>query len=191
RAKWTMISKAVLVLQITWFLTQYITRYIEDLAITQLEVGTLAFAVLNLITYCFWWEKPLNAQRPHRLYLKDEAFKLQEPFRERGEEWDTPIYRVFGPFFGMMGGLVDHKDDLKLYYEPLRIISLVGLVVMVIFGGLHFFAWFSHFPTHLEQASWRVSTLIITGLPRFVVPSIQPVSIGVAETAIGLFLFFI
>ncbi|KAG1848068.1 hypothetical protein DFJ58DRAFT_474557 [Suillus subalutaceus] len=72
----------------------------------------------------------------------------------------------------MLGGLVDHKDDLKLYYEPLRvptflpitnafnckrdtkIISLVGLVVMVIFGGLQFFAWFSLFPTHLEQGEY-------------------------------------
>lgn len=109
----------------------------------------------------------------------------------------------------MMGGLVDHKDDLKLYYEPLRvptflpitnafnckrdaqIISLVGLIVMVIFGGLHFFAWFSHFPTHVEQASWRVSTLIITGLPLFVVPCMLLASIGVAETGVGFFLFFI
>ncbi|KAG0697664.1 hypothetical protein DFH29DRAFT_984172 [Suillus ampliporus] len=211
RSKGDMISKTVLILQITWFVTQYITRYIEHLAITQLEVGTLAFAVLNLVTYCFWWKKPLNVQRPHRVYLKDEACKLQEPCntKEQGQEWDTPIYRFFGPFFGMMGGLVDHQDDLKLYYEPLRvptflpitisfnrkrdakIISLVGLVVMVIFGGLHCFAWFSQFPTPLEQVSWRVSSLIITGLPLFVVPCMLLVSTNFGETAIGFFLFFI
>ncbi|KAG1886611.1 hypothetical protein F4604DRAFT_1646303 [Suillus subluteus] len=69
KSKRDTISKAILILQITWFLIQYITRYIEHLAITQLEVGTLAFAVLNLITYCFWWKKPLNMQRPHRVYL--------------------------------------------------------------------------------------------------------------------------
>ncbi|KAG1886612.1 hypothetical protein F4604DRAFT_1572079 [Suillus subluteus] len=62
---------------------------------------------------------------------------------------------------------------------------------MVIFGGLHCFAWFSHFPTHSEQASWRVSALVIAGLPLFVVPCMLLVSIGVAETAVGLFLFFI
>ncbi|KAG1778921.1 hypothetical protein EV702DRAFT_967397 [Suillus placidus] len=79
KSKRDVISKAVLVLQITWFLTQYITRYIEHLAITQLEVGTLAFAVLNLITCCFWWKKPHNVQRPHRVYLKDEISEPQEP----------------------------------------------------------------------------------------------------------------
>lgn len=119
---------------------------------------------------------------------------------------DLPHFRTI---FGTMCGLVNHKDGLKLYYEPLRvltffpitnafdckqeakIISLVALVLMVIFGGLHFFAWFPHFPTHLEQASWRVSTLIITGFPLFVLPCVLLVSIGVAGTAVGLFLFFI
>ncbi|KAG1889131.1 hypothetical protein F4604DRAFT_1914976 [Suillus subluteus] len=101
KSKRDMISKAVLILQITRFLTQYITRYIEHLAITQPEVGTLAFAVLNLIIYCFWPRKPLNVQRPHRVYLKDETCKPQESCntKERGEEWDTPIYRIFSPFF--------------------------------------------------------------------------------------------
>lgn len=213
KSKRDVISKAVLVLQIAWFFIQYVTRYIEHLAITQLEVGTLAFAVLNFITCCFWWKKPLDVRRPHRVYFKDEVSGPQALCNTEvggnSKEWDTPIYRIFGPFFGMMGGLVDHKDDLKLYYEPLRvptflpitsafnckrdaqIISLVGLIVMVIFGGLHFFAWFSHFPTHVEKALWRVSTLIITGLPLFVVPCMLLASIGVAETAVGLFLFFI
>jgi len=68
-----VISKAVFVLQVTWFLTQYITHYIERLAITQLEVGTLASAVLNIITCCL---KLLNVQHPHRVYFKDE---VQEP----------------------------------------------------------------------------------------------------------------
>ncbi|KAG2040455.1 hypothetical protein BDR03DRAFT_126499 [Suillus americanus] len=53
KGKRDMISKAVFILQITWFLTQYITRYVEHLAITQREVGTLELAVLTLINYCF------------------------------------------------------------------------------------------------------------------------------------------
>ena len=81
-----MISKAVLVFQITWFVAQYTARYIEHLAITQLEVGTLAFAVLNLITYSFWWKKPLGVQRPHRVYWTDDACNPQEPCNTRYAE---------------------------------------------------------------------------------------------------------
>ncbi|KAG2099554.1 uncharacterized protein F5147DRAFT_747264 [Suillus discolor] len=62
KSKGNAISKAVVVLQVAWFVMQLITRAIYHLEVTQLEVGTLAFAVLNFLTYAAWWDKPLNVQ---------------------------------------------------------------------------------------------------------------------------------
>ncbi|KAG1897027.1 uncharacterized protein F5891DRAFT_957732, partial [Suillus fuscotomentosus] len=60
----------VLLLQVAWFVMQLITRAIYHLETTQLEVGTLAFAVLNFLTYAAWWDKPLNVQCPHPVHWK-------------------------------------------------------------------------------------------------------------------------
>ena len=40
-----------------WFILQCISRAIEGIAVTELEVATFA-------TYVFWWNKPLNVSRP-------------------------------------------------------------------------------------------------------------------------------
>ncbi|KAG1870354.1 hypothetical protein C8R48DRAFT_549141, partial [Suillus tomentosus] len=68
RSKGNTISKGLVILQVAWFVMQLITRAIYRLETTQLEVGTLAFAVLNFLTYAAWWDKPLNVQCPHPVY---------------------------------------------------------------------------------------------------------------------------
>ncbi|KAG2069386.1 hypothetical protein BDR04DRAFT_1128890 [Suillus decipiens] len=70
KSKGNAISKGLIVLQVAWFVMQLITRAIYHLEITQLEVGTLAFAVLNFLTYAVWWNKPLDVQCPHPVYWK-------------------------------------------------------------------------------------------------------------------------
>jgi hypothetical protein len=68
KSKGNAISKGLIMLQVAWFVMQLITRAIYRLDITQLEAGTLAFAVLNFLTYAVWWNKPLSVQCPHPVY---------------------------------------------------------------------------------------------------------------------------
>ncbi|KAG2129181.1 uncharacterized protein EDB93DRAFT_1095598 [Suillus bovinus] len=68
KSKGNAISKGLVMLQVAWFVMQLITRAIYRLETTQLEVGTLAFAVLNFLTYAVWWNKPLNVKCPHPVY---------------------------------------------------------------------------------------------------------------------------
>ncbi|KAG2063724.1 hypothetical protein BDR04DRAFT_1085110, partial [Suillus decipiens] len=75
KSKGNAISKGLIILQVTWFVMQFITRVIYHLEITQLEVGTLAFAVLSFLTYAVWWNKPLNVQCPHPVYWKSTESK--------------------------------------------------------------------------------------------------------------------
>lgn len=69
RSKGDVFSKAFAVLQTTWFITHCIARRVYGLVITELEVATLAFAVLNGILYFFWWDKPLEVACPVPVYL--------------------------------------------------------------------------------------------------------------------------
>ncbi|KAJ7735146.1 hypothetical protein B0H16DRAFT_1327181, partial [Mycena metata] len=43
------LSKGVAFLQGLWFVAQCLTRFFQYLPVTQLEVATLAFAVLNVL----------------------------------------------------------------------------------------------------------------------------------------------
>ena len=80
RSKGDGLSKALVIVQTTWFITQCVARRTEGLVITQLELVTLAFAVLNGIMYYLWWNKPLGVQSTIPVYLL-----APKPFDEPGE----------------------------------------------------------------------------------------------------------
>jgi hypothetical protein len=70
KSKGDFISKAVVILQTSWFVMQCIARGVQGLPITELELATVAFAGLNLVIYVLWWDKPLNVQCGVRVYEK-------------------------------------------------------------------------------------------------------------------------
>ena len=70
KSKGDSISKAVVILQTSWFVMQCIARGVQGLPITELELATVAFAALNFVIYLLWWDKPLNVQRGVRVYKK-------------------------------------------------------------------------------------------------------------------------
>ncbi|GJE87867.1 hypothetical protein PsYK624_039510 [Phanerochaete sordida] len=76
KSKGDLISKGFVVLQTTWFIIQIIARFIQHLPVSELEIVTLAFAVLNFLTYGFWGHKPIGVSTPISLVLlpaKDEG----------------------------------------------------------------------------------------------------------------------
>jgi hypothetical protein len=70
KSKCDGLSKALVILQTTWFAIQCIARGVQRLPITELELVTLVFVTLNLATYVLWWNKPLNAQCAVPVVLK-------------------------------------------------------------------------------------------------------------------------
>lgn len=70
RSKGDALSKGLAIVQTSWFILQCIGRAAERLPISELEIASLTFAVLNFGTYVLWWDKPLNLLRPIRVYRK-------------------------------------------------------------------------------------------------------------------------
>ena len=70
RSKGDLISKIIVILQTTWFITQCIARWATRIPVTELEIITLGFAMLNGITYALWWHKPQNIGVPVYLEAK-------------------------------------------------------------------------------------------------------------------------
>jgi hypothetical protein len=70
KSKGDFFSKGIVVVQTGWFILQCTARRVEHLSITELEVVTLAFAILNFATYWLWWHKPQNVCCPVRVAAK-------------------------------------------------------------------------------------------------------------------------
>ncbi|KAG2352515.1 hypothetical protein BDR07DRAFT_1368289 [Suillus spraguei] len=178
KSKGNAISKGLVMLQVAWFIMQLITRAIYHLKVTQLETGTLAFAVLNFLTYAVWWHKPLDVQCPHPVYWKSTESRLEDHINV--PEIDVParywiLSPVLEPIFELLGSAdlptsrkfrvptFDGRDDLD--YFDTKVLPLAGLLMATIFGAIHCMAWFFTFPTYQEQVLWRMSAVAITFTP--------------------------
>ncbi|KAG1840870.1 hypothetical protein C8R48DRAFT_62357 [Suillus tomentosus] len=189
KSKGNAISKGLIILQVAWFIMQLITRAIYHLETTQLEVGTLAFAVLNFLTYAAWWDKPLDVQCPHPVHWKSTNSKststdsnstvTPESYIGVSEEDKIAQFGIFAPIFrpileliGIPGIPPSRKlqvptfdGSIKLEGSDKRVLILAGLLMATIFGGIHGMAWFFAFPSYQEQILWRMSAVAITGTP--------------------------
>ncbi|KAG1848935.1 hypothetical protein DFJ58DRAFT_662682 [Suillus subalutaceus] len=70
RSKGDILSKGIAILQLAWFVLHFVTRYVQNLPITLLEIDTLAVATLTCITYNLWWKKPKDVRRPYAVHWK-------------------------------------------------------------------------------------------------------------------------
>ncbi|TFK63221.1 hypothetical protein BDN72DRAFT_776182, partial [Pluteus cervinus] len=58
KSKGDLLSKGLVASQTTWFVVECMARLHLGLPLVELEVITLAFATLNVVTYGLWWYKP-------------------------------------------------------------------------------------------------------------------------------------
>ncbi|KAG2088939.1 uncharacterized protein F5147DRAFT_43099 [Suillus discolor] len=178
KSKGNAISKGLVMLQVAWFVMQLITRAVYHLEITQLEVGTLAFAALNFLTYAVWWDKPLDVQCPHPVYWKSTESRPEDHIDVSDkDEFARPRYlpRVFSPILELIGWadiptsrklqVPTFDGSIKLEVQDRMALLLAGYSMGTIFGGIHCMAWFFAFPTYEEQVLWRISTVATTCIP--------------------------
>ena len=80
RSKGDHLSKAIVLIQTSWFITQCIVRGAYRLEVTEMEVTTLAFAVLTGVIYYLWWNKPLDVRCSVPVYLLKDDEKEKAGF---------------------------------------------------------------------------------------------------------------
>ena len=89
RSKGDGLSKAIVIGQTSWFVTQVIARHVQGLDITQVELLTAALAALNGMMYFLWWNKPLDVRCSIPIHYLD----VPKPIHER--------YVFTSPFAGI------------------------------------------------------------------------------------------
>ncbi|KAF7369964.1 hypothetical protein MSAN_00626200 [Mycena sanguinolenta] len=149
RSKGDALSKGVVLLQGLWFILQTLARAHQRLAITQLEVATLAFAIVNIFIWLLWWNKPLDVQ--WQIVIGPTT---QPQTETKTLPVQVPLYnRFFVPSFWSM----DQSDN----DTAIILLFLVG----ALFGAIHCAAWNAIFPTPAEMWIWRTSSLVIITVP--------------------------
>ncbi|PVH97159.1 hypothetical protein DM02DRAFT_568364 [Periconia macrospinosa] len=68
KSKASNLAKTIVCLQASWFGVQCCTRWGQGLAVSLLELNTFGHAISALLVYLFWWDKPLDVERPSLLH---------------------------------------------------------------------------------------------------------------------------
>ncbi|KAJ7059191.1 hypothetical protein C8F01DRAFT_1059228 [Mycena amicta] len=177
KSKGDVFSQSIAFLQGLWFVAQCIARTAQHLPLTELEVATLAFAVVNILTWLLWLGKPLDVRDPlvidSEVSPEDTGPRLQHP-----RSWAVKV-----------GSLVGVAYDVK-NYDPLAnsavptfwisseedldavdgrswggFVLIAEFIVAAIFGAIHCIAWHTAFPSIAELWLWRASALLVAGVP--------------------------
>ncbi|KLO06921.1 hypothetical protein SCHPADRAFT_672859 [Schizopora paradoxa] len=93
RAKSNGLGKAILALQVLWFIVNCASRLAESLPLSLMEVSTLAHGLCTLLTYFAWWSKPLNVEGPTKLKTEIQNKRRNLEGLEIGPEDDAKIAR--------------------------------------------------------------------------------------------------
>ena len=191
RGKSDWLAKSLVLLQTSWFVMQCIARAIKHLPITHLEIVTLAYAAMNFVIYIFWWNKPLNVNRPVRVFRKSEPSATQHQVissaAQHSRTWEL-TWREIGDVLDNIALFIagGQDNDVNLSRED-RVprfwanssdndaanADAIVLGVGVCFGAIHCIAWDFSFPTHAELLMWRVSCVAITAVPIYI-PLVLP-----------------
>ncbi|KXN89069.1 hypothetical protein AN958_06338 [Leucoagaricus sp. SymC.cos] len=172
KSKGDWLTKLVVVLQITWFVAQCTGRASMRLPLAELEVSTLAFAVLNAYVYFFlWWSKPQGVLVPIRLSYKATP---TSPFPSSSSSLSSSSSPDRGRETKSMDNNLKYqvgKTRVPMFYDELdhvwesKIVIFSLFVVPLVFGGIHLTLWSTSFHTLFEQLLWRISAIFITVVP--------------------------
>jgi hypothetical protein len=149
RSKGDGLSKLLAILQTSWFILQCVARGFQGLALTELELVTLAMASLNAITYAFWWSKPLSVQEPVIVYVTvpagagkvDRSSESDDHFRGWNASFVFDVTEVdLQNSFGLIFNNRRHRKHLVRL--PIRIFHILTYPVFVLFPlGIVLLLW--------------------------------------------------
>ncbi|KAJ7910820.1 hypothetical protein B0H13DRAFT_2485145 [Mycena leptocephala] len=173
KSKGDVLSKGLAMMQGLWFAAQCLARVHQRLAVTELEVATLAFAVVNVFIWLLWWDKPLDVQRqivvgPAKPPDVQPISAVRIPLYVRFYnvilgianyyDYNSPSSTSVPSFWSLP---TYELDDLKGFFLPFAIEALV----VIVFGSIHCAAWNADFSTTVEMWMWRSCSSLVVAIP--------------------------
>ncbi|EXJ59052.1 hypothetical protein A1O7_06483 [Cladophialophora yegresii CBS 114405] len=179
RSKADKFAKGVALTQTAWLLLQCLARVVKGLAVSPLEIFTLAFVVCTACTAYFWLNKPQNVQLPTTIHMdhaiadvllaagdaaKDPYIDTPMDFVERPlwEQWERrPSLLAFG---GLDHRPLPREPDDYAQPPPKPTLALCMWSLSMVHAGVHVLGWHFPFATTFERILWRVCSLVMLGV---------------------------
>ncbi|ESK82944.1 hypothetical protein Moror_11822 [Moniliophthora roreri MCA 2997] len=147
------IAKSIALIQTTWFILQIAAHAAEGLAITELEIVTAGFALLNFGTYILWWNKPLQVQYPVQVTWQQQELDVPFHLKEHKGGWMWVILEGVAAIWGYIFGGVRPDNLLHLLFQllllPLHIAWKIVATCLFLFSEDSVYS--NEFPTRLEK----------------------------------------
>jgi len=134
QSKRDIISKFLAIFQTLWFIIQCIARGIEGLALTELEVYTLAFALVNIVSYCLWLKKPQSVRYPMKIRYRTKNDPLAR--EEVEQSLLSRVIEITGHWFILNWELLDPMDR-RLRFIVYPFTTTVVTAVLVVKAGFY------------------------------------------------------
>ena len=148
--------------QAAWFAIELIARRAAALPSSALEISTVAFVACALLIYLIEWPKAKDIAVP--FYLETNAIVSPANFLLIAEA--APITFLQKRRYYIAQSCVHQVLDGRWRKEHIdRMVILVCILSITIYGGIHFFAWNLEFPTSVERLLWRIAALTISIAP--------------------------
>jgi hypothetical protein len=166
KSKSDFFTKAIIIIQITYFVIGVLVRAGQGVAVTQLELGVVGFVACSFVTYCFCMSKPKGVCTAYTIKdFKDKPLplrikKLQDGF-SRGVIFSDPMQSG-------RGGRPYANDDFPMAGGLGSVLGFGGSVTSILFGAIHLVGWNFEFPTPVDSWLWRVAALVSAGLAPFI-----------------------
>ncbi|KAG8820356.1 hypothetical protein FRC17_010187 [Serendipita sp. 399] len=169
RSKSDWIAKSIVLLQILWFIVQCIARKLGNLPLSELEVVTLSYTVINLAIYIAWWDKPQNVTWPVPLF-----HDVRSEWRGRIRWWVEALallgFRYNTPLSAMRRTPTFYFGHSPKEWRGVKhgvefAAAFLTVIVGSVFGAVHLLAWSSPFPTATMLHWWRYSSIALTVSP--------------------------
>ncbi|RWA05963.1 hypothetical protein EKO27_g9149 [Xylaria grammica] len=179
RSKQDKLSKVVALVQSLYVVTQVIGRASQRLAISCLELVTVAFLLCTAATYYFWLWKALDIETHEHIYLK---IPMASVLLEAGHLAEKPFIHTPMDFveqpgwffwkrhpllqnFGGISGRPLRRIPNDFYDPPSTLrIALFLWMLSISHLGIHVIGWVFTFPTMIEWYLWQIASLGLLGI---------------------------
>jgi hypothetical protein len=171
------LAKTIVLIQTSWFVIQCVARGFKHLAITKLEIVTLAYTIILFVIYVAWWDKPRNVDRPIRV-LGNHQVPNQGQVKKKSafQSFEVAMRNLYPG--GQPNCNVETWTSIPIFYSgdterSDRFISyMTTLFIGIIFGGVHCIAWSFNFPSPLDHKLWRIASASMVIIPAFILITI-------------------
>jgi uncharacterized membrane protein YsdA (DUF1294 family) len=158
-----------------------IFRFAQGIFVTTLELTTLSFILVFLITSYCWYHKPMDINKPIILELKTSVAAIRNNHQVHGSKWYGTPFDYLSQDEGFLARFwryyiqILHYMHIPLVTRPKRRpydripshyflradtqAEIIATPTIVFFSAMFLIAWNSHFPTATEKLLWRIASV--------------------------------